>query len=266
MADEPAEIPTVTVVSAPESPVPLPLPDAVKAGLLRLAQHSDVLIIGELHGTSEIPRLIAALYSDLLALGYRALAFELPSDMREEVAGWGIDPTCAIPRFYARPSEDGRGNAEVLGLIRDTSTGWTLLCFDQATSDTFTNWAGRDARMAANLAAQRRQFCPGGKVLAVCGNMHSRLRRTYEPGHPSYEYWPSFAANLADGNPWLSVGSINVHYHGGATYNGGRVIELYEGDPLPKAYLEEDSSGEHTALLHLPHATVPPFLAPPATR
>lgn len=266
MSDEVTGSPGVTIVPSPEPPAPLPLPDAVKAGVLRLAQDSDVLIIGELHGTREIPRLLAALLSDLFALGYRGLASELPSDMRQGIAMWGVDPSRALPRFFAAPGSDGRGNADTLGLIYAASNRWQILCFGEASTDAPMSWADRDARMAANLTTQRRQLCPGGKVIAVCGNLHSRIRRAREPGGAFYDHWPSLGANLADGNPYLSVSSINVQFHGGAIYNGGRIMELYEPEPLTEPYLEEDPSGEHTLILHLPRATVPPFLALPMAR
>jgi hypothetical protein len=265
MTSETAEIPPIRLVPSPEPPEPYPLPEVARTTLLDLARDSDVLVIGELHGTQEIPRLIAALAPDLYALGYRGLAFELPSDLRDDVAMWGVDPTRAVPRFYARPGSDGRGNADVLGLIHSLSTGWQLLCYDQATSDGPMTWAERDARMAANLTAQRHQYCPGGKVLAVCGNLHSRVRRTTKPGERFHDYWPAFAAKLAESNPFLCVTSIKVEYRCGAFYNGGMVRLLHTAEPLPEPYVEEDPAGEHDLVVHLPRATLPVFLAPPAT-
>jgi hypothetical protein len=237
-------------------------------GLLRLAQDSDVLIVGELHGTREIPHLVASLLPDLFALGYRGLAYELPADVRQRLAMWGMDPSHALPQSFTSPGSDGRGNADVLGLIHAAVKDWQLLCFDMASDEPYTDWIGRDARLAANLATQRREFCPGGKVIAVCGNAHSRIRRTKMPGdifERFYDLWPSFAGNLAESNPYLSVNSINIDFHGGATYNGGRIMELYEREPLPEPYLEEDPTGAHTLILHVSRATPARFLAPPDT-
>ena len=42
----------------PESLTPYDLPEPTRQRLLALADGSDLLLIGELHGTQEVPRLI----------------------------------------------------------------------------------------------------------------------------------------------------------------------------------------------------------------
>ena len=55
----------------------LHLPDPVRQALRQLAQESQFLLFGELHGTQEPPQLIATLLDDLTSLGYGALALEI---------------------------------------------------------------------------------------------------------------------------------------------------------------------------------------------
>ncbi len=56
---------------------PYGLPLSVFRSLLDIAQKSDVLIFGELHGTQEVPRVMLSLLDDLATVGYRGLALEV---------------------------------------------------------------------------------------------------------------------------------------------------------------------------------------------
>ena len=58
--------------------VPYELPTDVKKQLLDLAARSDFLLLGEMHGTQEVPRLVLGLLDDLASLGYGGLGLEMP--------------------------------------------------------------------------------------------------------------------------------------------------------------------------------------------
>lgn len=98
--------------------LPYTLPQSAKEGLLELAAGSDLLLLGEKHGTQEIPRLVLGLLDDLSALGYGGLALELPRGQASQLNEW-IASRGEPPSFFG-PSDfrDGRGNAQVLSLIR----------------------------------------------------------------------------------------------------------------------------------------------------
>ncbi len=97
---------------------PYPLPSKVRQALVELAGKSDILILGELHGTQEVPAIAVALLEPLAKQGYRALALEIPSDQQGPLSDWATGKTDAIPSFFAEPSPDGRGNVQALSLIR----------------------------------------------------------------------------------------------------------------------------------------------------
>lgn len=61
------------------------LPEPAKARLLALAAESDLLLIGEMHGTQEVPRLVLGLLPDLAMMGYGGLALEVPADQRDQL-------------------------------------------------------------------------------------------------------------------------------------------------------------------------------------
>jgi erythromycin esterase-like protein len=283
IASDAADKPAVAVVVArvPERIAPYPLPKDAKERLLALAARSDVLILGEIHGSQEVPRILATLLPDLAKLGYRGLALEVGADHRDGIEAWARGADGApIPPMYARPPADGRGNVETLALLRSAlgasreggagassgGDGWRLLCFDVAPAQARPGpkWAERDAFMAANLAEQRRRLCPGGRVVAVCGNMHSRLENTLTFAGAA-EYWPSFAANLRDANPALAVNSVSVVPHGGTFYNNGAVQQVGDAaGKLTAVSVEAEPEGSHTLTLHIPAATAATFLADPA--
>lgn len=95
---------------------PYPLPSKVRQALVELAGQSDILILGEQHGTQEVPALAVALLEPLAKQGYRALALEIPSDQQGPLSDWAAGKTDAIPSFFAEPSADGRGNVQALSL------------------------------------------------------------------------------------------------------------------------------------------------------
>ena len=243
---------------------PYPLPAPARQALLDLAAQSDVLILGEIHGTQEVPAIAAALLEPLTKLGYQALALEIPADQREPLVDWATGKSTMIPDFFANPYPDGRGNIQTLSLIRAALSlpGWQLICFDQSTEDfaeedpratkiddkqavtmpsadeMIALSLRRDATMAIRLASERTRLALGAKVLAICGNFHARTANSRLADHlpsipadsPFHKLWPSFAAALANNQPTWRVRSVNVVPH-----SGGYFAMVATGDVAPAA-------------------------------
>lgn len=241
---------------------PYPLPPKAREALLTVAAGSDVLVLGETHGTQEVPAVAAALLDPLWKLGYGMLALEVPSDQQQPLTDWAAGKA-AVPDFFRHPAqvEDGRGNKQVLGLIRAALSPprrWRLVCFDAA-ARAVVPWGmrvgvkgrgpappspdeivaasvRRDAAMAAMLGGQRKRHAPDARVLAICGNIHARTSakdRSGGKGRGSGDMvgkiWPSFAAALQADNPGWRVRSVNVVPHGGGFYaimatDGGKAV------------------------------------------
>ena len=225
--------------------------------LLQLARESDCLLFGEMHGTQEVPQMLLNFQDDLTALGYGALALEIPISDGPAVRDWatGVE---VVPTFFSKPSYDGRGSEQTLALVRKVAAkGWHLLFFDDSKEQGFTTWQERDSMMANNFAAEWKRFCPGSKVVGVCGNLHSTLT----PIDRFAELWPSFAACFQERNSELVVKTVNIVFHSGAFFNN-KVQEVYY-DPIAEAEVREDTGMGHTITLHLPKATPVTFLMPP---
>ncbi len=164
--------------------------EVIKA-ITTLAQQTDILIFGEVHGTQEVPQVISNLLKGLQPLGYGALGLEIPYSEQEPLRRWAIDEAHEPPQFFMHPLGDGRGNEQVLTLVRNViNSNWHVLCFD---GHSISNWKERDRIMAESLLTEWARICPDEKVVCICGNLHSRLSPS---SHNGDKYWPSFAANL----------------------------------------------------------------------
>ena len=260
-------------------PDPYLLPQEAERDVLSLASRSKLLLFGEIHGTQEVPRVVAGLLPSLRSLGYQGLALEAPYDIRDALAAWtaGATPQPVPPAFFSSPSPDGRGNAQVLSLVQEalhSRHDWTVLCFDQGVGQQAPRWADRDLWMARNLLAQWRKHCPQAKVVGICGNVHSRLVAPVEVPRAKLwrffrkqeQLWPSFADWLRRLEPELAVGSIAVIPHSGSYYNTGvRQIRAGIGRTVDNPETRQSSDGSHSLELHLPKATPVTFLAEPKT-
>jgi len=241
-----------------ETLTPYNLPEAANERLFSLAAGSDLLLIGELHGTQEVPRVLLGLLPHLVPLGYGGLALEMPADQRDQLLRCAQGDASPPPLFGPSDFRDGRGNAQALRLVRRAvADGWRLLCFDMAFRKAGDPWSARDAGMAQNLREQWERHCPGRKVLGVCGNYHSRLAPPTEPT----DLWPSFAYAFQQLRPDLAVRSVNVTFGRGAFFNG-EVRTFDNGPEYSAAQPEVRPPGwaGHTMDLYLPHATPATFL------
>lgn len=279
-------------VAIPEQP-PYPLPAEVRQPLATLASECDVLLIGETHGTREVPAIIEELLAPLSKLGYRALALEVPRDAQPAITAWATGDADVVPTFFAKPGPDGRGNQQVLALIRRALSPphkWRLICFDTTEeefvrqtierlpkgaegtnaeraaklsfNDIIALSVQRDAMMAKYFAAGRQKLHKNDKVLAVCGNLHARTADHAPADSPTKAFWPSFAAVLKRDHPHWQLRSINVQAFSGKYFNGGKVNKFNER-PLAKVEARPTPDADWDWELNLPRATVATFLESP---
>lgn len=241
--------------------LPYNLPLSAKEPLLELAAQSDLLLLGEMHGTQEVPRLILSLLDDLAALGYSGLGLELPRGEGKQLIEWAESKSDPPPFFGPAEFRDGRGNVQMLSLIRQVlnhSRNWKLLCFDVDFLGEGETWTDRDRHMAEGLIEQWESDCAGQKVVAVCGNYHSRL---VAPEQPDFGPWPSFGYGVRQLRTDTVVNSVNIVFQRGAFFNGE--VKQFNGGAVPfmgAAEMRCPGSLGHTADLWLPHAMPVTFL------
>jgi hypothetical protein len=269
---------------------PVSLPAAVREFLIKLGSDCDILLLGETHGTQEVPAVVAAMLPDLTQSGFRVLALEIPHDQQASLIAWGKGEAGAVPPFFARPGPDGRGNEQVLALMRRALRPpfeWKLICFDdteeklvqqvtarlpkdakgslaeraaQLTPDDITALGiARDAEMAKHFAAERKLSAMNDKVLVICGNIHARTANNATEGSPITALWPSFAAVLKQDQPQWKLRSIHVQAFGGEYFNGGKMNKFAER-PLDKIEVRATPGGDWDCQLNLPNATAATFI------
>lgn len=234
---------------------PLPLPPLVESELHALAATTDILVLGETHGTKEVPRLALGMLDRLKSSDYVILALEIPRSQEAHLMKWAKGEESTPPPFFASPSEDGRGNVEVLSLVREAvKRGWTVCAFDV---DTESSANDRDLGMSQNLTRDMASAAFGSKVLAISGNLHSRLAPP-PADHQAHWPWPSFAAKTASTNPELRVNTVAVVFHGGEFYNFG--IRSNPSLAIQDSYISRQEPQGHTLSLHLPFSSAATFI------
>lgn len=189
-------------------------PEASAATLQAAVGGHRLIVLGELHGTREVPALAGALAQRYTAAGEPVvIALELPRDGNAAVRRYLATDGSAqarrqllAERFLRppAPAHDGRRNQAVVELIeqvrvlrrhgRDVAV--VLIDVEQSRGDA----AWRDRRMARTLRAVAAAL-PRGRVIAVVGNVHAMRVRPEGPRWPKALQTP-MAAHLADLMPY----------------------------------------------------------------
>ena len=206
-------------------------PIALEATLLDGAQ---VVLLGDFHGTAEIP----AFFSDVACTALRRVpalivALEIPADEQERVdrylgsSGSGADRAALLEGGFWRDAyQDGRRSAAMAALIERLRTlrqegpalpgphRLEVLLLD---SPAVSSAGERDRRMAAAILGALRPGAPGAAaplVLALAGNLHTRTVQ----GSPWDASHVPMGCHLARSLPEGSVRSLDVAHLGGTAW------------------------------------------------
>lgn len=193
--------------------------DAASAGIAALMARHSLVILGEIHGTAEVPALVAAVLAERVAGGRPVtLAVEIPDSHQAALDAWLDDPqggdagaALAGHRFWS--FEDGRSSVAMLGLLeqvrrwRQSGAQLDLLAFD--VPDPGVTGNVRERHMADRL--RRAVTRPGAApMLVLTGNLHAR-RKIGSPFDPGVEL---MAWHLRD----LPALSLDVRARGGSAW------------------------------------------------
>jgi erythromycin esterase-like protein len=181
--------------------------DSAAADLLHWAvQGRPLVLIGEVHGTLETPRLVGDLATLLAADGPLTVALEFPISLQPELDAFLAHDSLEAARrallagsFWTRDYQDGRSSQAMLELLerlrelRRQGHRLEVLAFD---IDRAAAGAGadRDAAMAENL----RSVTVEGTLLLLAGNYHVRT----VPGAPWNPQQRFLGWHLRDRDPY----------------------------------------------------------------
>lgn len=156
-----------------------------------LAGARRLLLLGEFHGTREIPRLVARLATDYAAEGPVVVGLEV--DHREQAAldaylrsdgGRAARAALVRGRFWQRADDQHSALAthDLLDLVEDlrrlriAGRDVAVLAYDVATTTPRPDRDWRDRAMAASVGAAFRAL-PRGRLLMLTGNVHAMKQR-----------------------------------------------------------------------------------------
>jgi hypothetical protein len=240
------------------------LPAQIFDKIAELAGRADALFIGEIHGTQEIPRIVAGLLPMLYERGYRGFGVEVPQFEQENLHRWLSDPKAPVPDFYARPWPDWRGSREMLALVqRASQIGFQVFCFDPGLIKRKAAWTERDAGMALHTQEIWQKEFSNAKILLMCGHNHAFLK----PPHSGKDLWPSFAEQLRQRLPDKQYRSINLMPVGGKFYNMGiKDVQAFQflGTHLEPLEIPRLVPSEFVSMqVDFPECHAATFLSPP---
>jgi hypothetical protein len=175
------------------APTARPLPPEVEArcgpgvpGMDEVLTPGAVVLLGELHGTREIPALVGALACHAGSAGAPVLvALEVPREEQRAVDAYlesdgGEDARGALLEgtFWRRPYQDGRSSEAMLALL-ERVRAWRQrdgLAVSVLALDVPGQGNTRSAGLARRLSWARARE-PGRTVLALVGNVQARVAR-----------------------------------------------------------------------------------------
>lgn len=186
--------------------------------LMHKADKAKLILVGEMHGTREVPALVAEMAGRwsrprsarapalIVALEYPQTEAAHLQTYVESDGSAGARTRLLATQFWKRPAQDGRSSHAMLALIdalrQAGSAGRNvkLAAFDMSAAQEAAR-VDRDEAMALNLRAVVAGN-PASRVLALTGNYHAR-QRDGAPWNASQRF---MAGHLKDLSPY----SINV--------------------------------------------------------
>lgn len=250
--------------------------DAIAAIVERAAAHR-VLLVGELHGTAEVPQAVADIAQAManderpLIVGLEIWRGQQPAiDRFMDSAGTYEDRTQLLSgEFWTREYQDGRSSTAMVDLLDRLralalKAKVSVLAFDDDPAAQLDG-AARDKAMADRLArALERQ--PEAQAVVLAGNFHTRIQDSapWDPehrfmGHHLVEYQPySIEIMGLAGSAWTCTG---------AEVDSCKARELPESTVAPGLTLGEELNERfHHGAWLLPKVTASrPALAPPGS-
>lgn len=189
--------------------------DAIAAGAAAIRAHAGarrLILLGEFHGTREIPRLVAALARDYARREPVVVALEIPHTEQAALRVYlrSDGGRAAARALRARPfwirhddRHDGRRSEDMLALIealraaRQAGADIALLAYDIAGDEPRGDRDMRDRAMARRVRTALAAL-PRGRLLVLSGNVHAMRAR---PAGAPPELPTPMGAHLRDLDP-----------------------------------------------------------------
>lgn len=208
---------------------------------MQIRQHAGdhrVLMLGEFHGTREIPLLVRRLVDDYSRNGPVVLALELPRGENTTLRDYLDSDGGAMARQHVHgrafwtvrdDQHDGRRSRDMLALIeglralKAQGRAIEVVGYDVNSSDGGSQ--ARDDRMAAELRRLYRRLPDDARMVVLTGNVHAMLQRPAD-APPEMQTQP-MASALRD----LDIYSVRLGALRGEAWG---CLDRCSARPLPK--------------------------------
>lgn len=228
--------------------------------LVRESGEHRLVVLGEMHGTREIPLLAGDLVEHWSKAGPVLLALEIParehSALREVVTGGGTDALIDGLRqrpWWALPPEqsDGRRSEEVLSLVRhigalrSAGRDVALLPFDPRDIRCYER--GNCEAAMAHVLRRAYDALPAGRIVVVVGNLHAMRQPPADPASPFAGMTP-MTAQLRDLVP-VSIDIIAERGQFWACQDADACGTVTVGRPRPGGRQPDDAPFDYRLVL-----------------
>jgi len=235
----------------------------------KAAADHRLILIGELHGTKQIPELLAELISVYSREGPVLLGLEIPNSEQAAFARFLTSDGSASAQsillsgsFWqvADTQHDGRRSRDMVDLIkrvrdlRAKGLNIDILLYDNEPSQT-SNSEVRDKAMAGRIRDALATF-PRGRFVVLAGNVHAMLER---PSYAPAEMQTPMGAYLRDLDPF----AIDVSARDGEFWACMKQCGPVQVHP-PVERSRQVDDGPYNLLVVLPRLTVARLLGSPA--
>ena len=238
--------------------------DGIGAAVTLLRAEADahrLILLGEKHGTSEIPDLVEALVEEYTGDGPVLLGLEIPRTGHAALRAYlhsdgGPDARAALldTPFWRKSDDqhDGRRSHDMVDLVdavrsmRVAGSDVAILPYDVASAYEGDHHA-RDIAMAERIRAAYRAL-PRGRLLVLGGNVHAMLAR---PDYAPPEMQVPMGAYLLDLDPF----AVDITAHGGWFWACNGTCAAMEELPKPNGSSRLDGRVYHLRIV-LPRFSV----------
>jgi hypothetical protein len=225
--------------AAPTTP-PSAAPPPIELSAEALPPHGT-LLLGDLHGTREIPAFVGRLVATVAAREAVVLALEIPQEYAPSIQAFlASDGSPAMRRqlvagpWWQAPYQDGRRSVaaadllETIRALRAAGRPIEVVAIDDSSQDS----AAREEAMAHNVIAARRAH-PDAALIVYAGNLHTGKREVaFRPGFAWMAMRVAAAgiplvsldARFAEGTAWTCRDAVADHC--GVGFVAGRGPEL----------------------------------------
>lgn len=145
-------------------------------GIRDFIEQKKLVVVGEIHGTKEVPALFGELVSSLANEKTKTLVvLEINQSSQTAISDFlkdGDEKELAKDEFFSRKYQDGRSSKAMVGLLKKLSRlkNVTVLCMDPLGTNPSMTAQERDTAMATFISNNMGQY---ERTFVLSGNIHS---------------------------------------------------------------------------------------------